>query len=730
MTKEQERLQDLTDKAITELVYPKLELQKAYDYYAGKLRTEDYRYLEENCGIGNATKVEFIPLIKKHVDALIGEYLGTPILPKVSCKDSRTISNIERDKQLKITEEVFKFLKGKLKNSILGFMDGKDIVDHDIEQQLNKLIEDINTNFISEYEIAAQNVIEYIMQSRSTDIINKLRHLLLDILITGYSFYKVKSTPNKNNVEIEVLNPLNTFIDRNPNSPYVRDSYRVVCRKWMTKSQILNEYGRELSKEDLKTIEDEWTVSMQDYSSHYIVNIPHNGLPATNGILAGQEVVPGYPTDFQFDRYAKFIPVYEVEWLETDKDFVMFRYKTVRIGESIYILHGKDEDVRRSIDNPSYCGLSVNGIYFLNRTEQPYSLVLACAPLQMRYNVLFFLRDSIIANSGTVGEFLDVSLLPSFLGGDLTERIQKWMAYRKAGTAFLDSSQEGRVGNGQAPLNTIFNGYDDSIKGQTIQAFQMAIQSIEDTCSSITGVFRERLNGIEQRDAVTNIKQGVNNSFIVTKQYFVQMDLITNEILLDALNEAKVVYKNGLTGTIVLGEKYQRIFTALPEHFTLSDYDIHITTSTDVMKDMEQIKAVIPDFIRSGSLAPDIIFEALTCKSLSDLKYKVQKAMAKQKEENNQIQQLTQQGQQMEQQLKEAQKQLQEAQNKIQQLNEAKMQLEQQKLKMDTEIAWYKAKTERTWKDREMDNDQKRVDVEIMQLHDGNPYNDKVRQYE
>jgi hypothetical protein len=42
------------------------------------------------------------------------------------------------------------------------------------------------------------------------------------------------------------------------------------------------------------------------------------------------------------------------------------------------------------------------------------------------------------------------------------------------------------------------------------------------------------------------------------------------------------------------------------------------------------------------------------------------------------------------------------------------MQLEQQKLKMDTEIAWYKAKTERTWKDREMDNDQKRVDVEIM----------------
>jgi hypothetical protein len=35
--------------------------------------------------------------------------------------------------------------------------------------------------------------------------------------------------------------------------------------------------------------------------------------------------------------------------------------------------------------------------------------------------------------------------------------------------------------------------------------------------SSITGVFRERLNGIEARDAVTNIKIGQNNSFIITK---------------------------------------------------------------------------------------------------------------------------------------------------------------------------------------------------------------------
>jgi hypothetical protein len=94
----EEQLIEKTNRIVSELVYPKWNLQKAYNYYNGKRDAEQYRFLEENFGIGNPTSVEFIPLIKKHIDALVGEYLGTPIIPKVSCKDSKTISNIAREK--------------------------------------------------------------------------------------------------------------------------------------------------------------------------------------------------------------------------------------------------------------------------------------------------------------------------------------------------------------------------------------------------------------------------------------------------------------------------------------------------------------------------------------------------------------------------------------------------------------------------------------------------------
>jgi hypothetical protein len=175
--------------------------------------------------------------------------------------------------------------------------------------------------------------------------------------------------------------------------------------------------------------------------------------------------------------------------------------------------------------------------------------------LQDKYDLLHFYRDNLIANSGSVGDFINLPTLPTILGHDLSERLMKWKAYKKQGMALIDTSQDGQLNTGQAPLNTMFNGYDDTVKVQAIQAIQLAIDSIEQTASSITGVFRERLNGIQQRDAVTNVQTGINNSFIVTKQWHFQMDLVTREILLDSLNCAKVVYKDGLTGTLILGNK-------------------------------------------------------------------------------------------------------------------------------------------------------------------------------
>lgn len=716
-----------TDLAIAELVYDKDKLQKSYNYYNCKRDEEQFKYLEENYGIGQPTAVEFIPLIRKHVDALVGEYLDVPILPKVSCKDTDTINNIYREKQLKIATECFNLLQSNLKNNLLRVLGNQDMIDLNIKEQLDKIIEDINENFISQYEIAAQNVIEYIIQSRNTDLITKLKQLFIDLLVTGYNFYRVIPSPSGQNVQIECLNPLNVFPDLNYDSPYIKDSYRIVVRTYLTRNQILNKYGKDLKREDISKIKELWRDHVDYSNSIYVRNLSNScGQPATDGIMAGTEVTPGYPEQHWYKFDNTVIPVYEVEWIETDDKFVMQRYSTIRIGNEIYILKGKDDKVIRTKDAPDKCGLTVNGVWFNNRSGEPYSMVNACMVLQDKFDLACFYRDKLIANSGSVGDWINMPTIPTFLGDSMPERIMKWLAYKKQGVGLIDTSQEGQLNTGQSPMNTLFNGFDDTVKAQAVQAIQMVIDSIEATASSITGVFRERLNGIQQRDAVTNVQVGINNSFTVTKQWHFQMDLVTREILLDCLDCAKIVYSEGLTGTLILG-KYQKLFTALPKYFTVTDHDIHLTTSAEIVKEMEQIKAIIPDFVKGGIVGPDIIVEIMTAKSLTEMKIKVKKAIKKQKEESGQIQNLTQQVEQLSKQLQQSQQQLQQAQAKIESLNEAKLKIEQQKIQLQYQIDDYKAKTERTFKESQAENDTKRTEIELMQLYDGNPYNDEVK---
>ena len=726
MTKE--KLVEKTDLAIAELVYDKDEMKKLYNYYNCRRDQEQFKYLEDNYGIGQPTSVEFIPLIRKHIDALVGEYLDIPILPKVSCKDEETVNNIFREKQLKVSTECFNLLQRNLKNNLLRVLGNKNMVDLNIKEQLDKLVEDINENFVSQYEIAGQNVVEYIIQSRNTDLITKLKQLFIDLLITGFDFYRVMPSPAGQNVQIKVLNPLNVFPDLNYDSPYIKDCYRIVIREYLTRNQILNQYGKDMTKDDISKIKEMWRDHLDFSNSVYVRGLVDScGVPATDGIRAGEEITPGFPEQ-QYHRFDNsVIPVYEVEWIETDKDFKMQRYSTVRIGSEIYITKGIDKDVIRTKDAPDKCGLSVNGVWFNNRSGKPYSMVKACMVLQDKYDLCHFYRDKLIANSGSVGDWINMPTIPTFLGDELPERIMKWLAYKKQGIGLIDTSQEGQLNTGQAPLTTIFNGFDDTVKAQAVQAIQMAIDSLEATASSITGVFRERLNGIQQRDAVTNVQTGINNSFTVTKQWHFQMDLVTREILLDCLDCAKKVWKkNGLTGTLILG-KLQKIFTALPEHFTVTDFDIHLTTSSEILKEMEQIKAIIPDFIKGGIVGPDIIVEIITAKSLTEMKTKVKQSIKKQKEESNQIQQLTQQVEELQNNLQQAQQQLQQAQGKIESLNEAKLQIEQQKIQLQYQVDDYKAKTERSFKENQAENDTKRTEIELMQLYDNNPYNDKVK---
>lgn len=720
------------DRIIGELVKEKEHLFKAYNYFNGVRDHYQYEHLEKNEGVGNPTSIGFTPLVRKHVEAIVGEYLTTDPKPRISCKDKKTLSNIFRDKELAVAQKIKQWLSQYLENAIYSaiFTGGQEqngqqqqIVDQEIQREMTEIEDMVNRNFISNYEIAAQNICNYVLQDRRIDFKNKLEQLFLNMLISGESYYQVVKSHNGTNFRLELCDPMNTWVDKDPKSRYMKNGHKAVIRKWMTEEEIIIKYGDYLTESDIKELS-RYKMHFSENSNFLLITGQESrcGSIKNPGIMHGVGAHPE-AVDYMFERQWDLIPVYEVEWIDykkKDSKYIGVRYHVTRIHSDIYILDGENEDMPRDIDEQNEARLSVNGIWYTNGHGAPYSLMLATADQQDNYDLLLYKKDNIAALAGTAGAIVDIAQLPEMLGEDMTERLMKYQALRKIGLAVIDTSQEGSM-----QQNTFYGGFDDTKGLSAIQYIQLAIEMTENIVSSMTGVFRERLGGIEARDAVQNVEVGMQQSYIITKRYYQAMDTLVSEILMDCIDMAKIVYKKGLTGQIILGDQ-KTIFEVAPQYYTTTSFDIHLADSAEIIKEQEMIKQLALQFAGSNLVDPETLFIMATSKSLTEMREAAIKSLREKKAENNQLQQLQQQLEEAQQNMQQMQKQLEQSTKKLAQLNEKKLNIEQQNNQMDQELGYYKIEKDAELKNRELDIIEQRNKLEAAQLLDNNPNNDEV----
>lgn len=293
------------------------------------------------------------------------------------------------------------------------------------------------------------------------------------------------------------------------------------------------------------------------------------------------------------------------------------------------------------------------------------------------------------------------------------------------GIGVYDSSQEG-----SQVINTTFGGFDDTIKATMVQAFDMVLRSIEEQASSITGVFAEKLGGIQQRDAVSNVKVGIRQSTLLTKQYFSAMDLLYKEVNYDLLNLAKIVYKDGICGTLINGNKLNKIFTILPKYYTMTDFDIHIQDSTEIFQIKENLRGSSVELIKSGQADPAMLINIITARNVTELKNYIEDAVRTRKQENDVISQQNQKLQELDQQLQQATKEINKLQTENDRLQKEVNKNNSEKLAIEkrrVEIEEQEMRNNKDYNDRLVKTKERQVDIELLQVNDGNPYNDKVK---
>ena len=696
-----EFLSSKIDHYIQQYVYTKKHITKARNMYEGRRDIEDFNHITTAYGLQNALDLEFTPIIKPRVDILIGEMLRETFRYTVTCLDKNTINKIENEKEKERLKALLDYAQMQLQQ-----------MGETPPIYAQKAVEDIykkyGDSYKSNYVKGVYFLMEFFRSDNRFDLKQKLKQYFLDLLLTGEAYYRVKPGPGLVDPELEIIKPENMYYNKNTNSQYLDTTDCIVHRELYTRQQVLEKFGYMLSEDDLKNLFSSWSeVKQQNYPQYSRADV--RTLDAI-GDLRGS-----YFTQWSFNPY-ETVEVYHVEFLSHNKvedeevtagDFNIEpisnenyafpqangmttgdggvdgekwkwredRYEGYRIGQNVYFGMGKTIEVHRSQDNPYKAGFSYDGITYNDRNGEPYSLGLALAPIQDKYDLLMYFRDNLIANSGVKGSRVNLAAIPKVFGKDFNERMSKFISYRKQGVEFIDPTEAG------AELFQHYGDFDNSIDGNGLKAIGEVLGSLEAQADILTGVNRQMYGNIEEKDAVTNVKVGIERSSLMVKDYFELLKVSRERIFNRMIQTAQVLYKKGKRGAYILGSN-QITFEVVAKDFVHSDYGINVTMDGEDAMRVERVQRVAEELASAGLIEPQVLLKIVTHDNIVDMMDELEDSIFKQKQENSQLAQLQQQVEQTTEQLNQIQKELSSSQKQNQSYVKQNYDLEERKVKV------------------------------------------------
>lgn len=677
------------DHWIAVSVREKGHITKLRNYYNGVRDTDDFLYLTENFGLGSPSKLRFTPLIKPRIDALLGKLLVEDTKYRVTCVDDKTIDLAMQERKQKYLTE--------FKQSIETFIQtvAKAV---EKEQQptqpailtstLEKVQKRYFSNYTSDLEIAAQDLLNYFGRSAKMGLKQKLKQLILDLLITGECYYRVYHTRVGSDPILEVIKPENIFYSKNTNDQDLRNVEAVVHREYLTRKYILQKYGKFMDKSQLEELFGSDS-SAQTYSKYISTDVENY---TTYNPYKTQ--VTGVASNVLQVIHVEWIGLNEVEIDNADleetsqgghyttikgKTYRADRYEGTKIGD-IYVNCGRVDDVSRSMDDPYSVKLTYNGISYNDRSGTPYSLVSALIDVQDLYDIVAFYRDSMMASAGTKGSRVNTAAIPKELGEDFMERLLKFIAIKKQGIELINPALEG------AAQFQHYGEYDESLSNTAISAIESVLQSIALQADVICGVNQNMLGQIAQRDAVTNVQQGIQQSLLMNEDLFELVRQNQLNIMVDLLDESKIVYKTGKKISYIVGNE-SFVFNIMPDMMSFADFAITPSYSSKDELKLQNLQNLIKELAGGQMIDPDVLVKATLSDSITEVKELVDDNIAKKQQENNQLQQAQQQLQQMEQQLNELKNKNNQLQQQLDQIDQAEKKQQEMKLQSDMKIA-------------------------------------------
>ena len=599
-----------------------------YNIYNGSLELQDFKYITEQYGMAYPARLVNYPIISPKIDLLVGEELRRPMDIKVSTTNKEAVLRKEDVKvnliMKKLTEEIHQEFKDATGIALPAITEMEIPEDIDLYMRYN---------YREMVEETAQDGLEYLMQKyHYRDI---FKEGFRDLLVTGKEFFKVYD--HNGDPYVRRVDPRSVVYEINSNSDYLDDASWVGEERYLSYSEILDEFRDELTREDLEELSAMYQIGGYDdlsaYNSQFDWIDYQEGQEVKIRVVSVEwksiKTLKFKVSENKFNPEKPFMKAVADDYKPRRREQLVTRYvddiwEATKIGGKILVRARRRPNQVRSVDDAGSTQLSYVGCVRNNTTGRAVSMVDLLKNIQMLYNIVMYQIELAMARSGGKAVVYDVSQLPTNLGMDM----QTVLYHLKTdGIIPINSKEEG---NQLASFNQ-FQQIDFTLSNSVQQLINLKMM-LEQTAGQISGVSPQREGAVGQYEYVGNVQRSVVQSATITESWFYSHSQVKKRVFEKVCNLMKVSWANGKKSSYILADGAYKFLSIMPD-VSLQDYGIFIGDSgkDDAMR--QQLQGIAQAALQGGQATLLDIIKVIKADTFTEAEHILERAMEEIKKE-------------------------------------------------------------------------------------------------
>ena len=588
-----------------------------YQAYHGHFDPKDYEHITDQYGTPFPARMTNYNIIAPKIDLLTSEELRRPLETKVSSINKSAVNRKKDTKVSMVMEQMLGDIKKEI-NETMGMDVTQDNVDFDIPDDIEVYM---RYTYKEAIEVVAESGIEYLKEKyRWKDL---FKNGFRDFLVLGKVFYKIDI--KNGDPFVRRVDPRNIAFDSSIESDYIDESQWVVEQRWLSINEILDEFGDELTKEDVIELENMRQISSGTELAHYNTSIEWLNYDASTGVrirlIHGEwksiRAIKFKVSENKYDPENPFRKMVNDTYRPRKGETIETKYvddiwEGTKIGGRITTRCRRRPNQVRSVDDAGSTPLSYVGCTHNMSAGRITSLVDVLKHIQTLYNVVMYHIELTLSRAGGKAVVYDVSQMPSNIGMDM----QTVMYHIKNdGIIPINSRDEGQD---SARFNQ-FQQVDFTLSNSVQQLVNLKLM-LEQTAGQVCGISPQREGAVSQYEAVGNVQRTVMQSNLVTENWFFQHSEVKKRVVERVCGLMKVCWAKGKRLGYVLGDGAFKLLDILPD-IALNDYGVFINQGSKDDAVKQAITQLSQAALQSGNITLLDVIKVLKADSLSEAEH-------------------------------------------------------------------------------------------------------------